>query len=155
MPPDESHALLLSAALRAASLFARDGAPTGRASAGTFEVRVATDFTVALPASRAPTVATSVGRRSWGRIVAQALVASAPWPSYDGYVCVVAEETDARAKQIRRRLNARRRRQTTRGSRTPFTMRTGSSLSCTVSSGDGCPRLTWRRCSERSWSADY
>ena len=90
MPPDESHALLLAAAMRAAASHVRGEAGEGRASSGAFEVLVRADFGDPRPAGPGPSRDTPEGQRAWARFVAHATAAQMPMPYYDGYVCVVA-----------------------------------------------------------------
>jgi hypothetical protein len=98
LPPDDSQAVLLAAALRATAAHASGG--IGRASSGTTEAIVEVDFTKELAAEGMPARDTPAGRRAWGRIVAHVLAATVPIPYHTGFACVVVDPTDATGLKV-------------------------------------------------------
>jgi hypothetical protein len=101
---EDSHALLLAAAMRAAVDHMRGGSGCGRASAGfSFELEV--DFATSIPLPPLPTGVGPWDLRVAGRLTAHALATQVPLPSYDDYVCVVLDRNDRQTETAMRHLD--------------------------------------------------
>jgi hypothetical protein len=92
--PEDSHALLLAAAMRAAVDRMRGGAGRGRASSGSFAFELEADFATSVPLAPLPTGEDALDLRVIGRLMAHSLATQVPLPYYDDYVCVVLDRDD-------------------------------------------------------------
>ena len=94
LAPDDSHALLLAAAMRAAVDRMRGGAGHGRASSESLAFEVDVEFATSIPEAPLPQGDTPSELRAVGRLMAASLAGQVPLPYYDDYVCVVLDQYD-------------------------------------------------------------
>jgi hypothetical protein len=91
--PDDTHALLLAAAMRAVVDRMREGDGRGRASSGSPTCELTVDFTKSIPEDLLEKSHSNIDAAT--QLIAEALAAEAPLPYYDDYVCVVLDCRDA------------------------------------------------------------
>ena len=103
--PDDSHALLLAAAMRAAVDRMRGGAGRGRASSGSLAFELEVDFATSIPLAPHPTGEGALDLRVVGRLTAHALATQVPLPYYDDYVCVVLDRDDPQTETAMEHLD--------------------------------------------------